>query len=95
MIGLNSKIKVQTAGNAGIGRSETFHYVHLSEYAFWQGVDANAPSKQLSGILQSVPNLPDTWVIIESTANGINDFKDTLRLIVKMVIFISDITLVR
>ena len=76
MIGLNSKIKVQTAGNAGIGRSETFHYVHLSEYAFWQGVDANAPSKQLSGILQSVPKLPDTWVIIESTANGINDFKD-------------------
>jgi len=74
--GLNSKVKIQTAGKAGIGRSDTFHYVHLSEYAFWEGSDDNSPDKQLSGILQSVPEALDTWVIIESTANGINSFKD-------------------
>lgn len=74
--GMHSKIKVQTAGNAGIGRSDTFHYVHLSEFAFWEGKDKNSPAKQLSGILQSVPKSPDTWVIIESTANGMNDFKE-------------------
>lgn len=73
--GLNGKIKVQTAGNSGIGRSDTFHYVHLSEFAFWEGKDENAPCKQLSGIMQSVPDQLDTWVIIESTANGMNDFK--------------------
>lgn len=74
--GLHSKIEIKTAGNSGIGRSETRHYVHLSEYAFWKGSDANAPDKQLSGILQAVPDDVDTWVIIESTANGINSFYD-------------------
>jgi hypothetical protein len=74
--GLHSKIEIKTAGKAGIGRSETRHYVHLSEYAFWEGSDENAPDKQLSGILQSVPDDPDTWVIIESTAKGFNNFKE-------------------
>ena len=72
---MNGKIKVQTAGTSSIGRSDTFHYVHLSEFAFWEGQNENGPSKQLSGILQSVPDELDTWVIIESTANGMNDFK--------------------
>ena len=73
--GLNSKIKVQTAGSVGIGRGDTNHYVHLSEFAFWEGTDDSQPIKQLTGIMQSVPNTTDTLVIIESTANGYNDFK--------------------
>lgn len=75
-VGLNGKVKVQTAGKAGIGRSDTYHYVHLSEFGFWEGSDSNSPDKQLTGILQSVPDELDTWVIIESTANGINEFKE-------------------
>ena len=73
--GLNGKIKVQTAGKSGIGRSDTYSYVHLSEFAFWEGSGDNSPDKQLIGIMQSVPDELDTWVIIESTANGINEFK--------------------
>ncbi len=74
--GIHSKIEIKTAGNSGIGRSETRHYVHASEFAFWKGSDSNSPNKQLSGILQSVPDDIDTWVIIESTPNGMNDFHD-------------------
>jgi len=70
--GLNSKIKVQTAGSDGIGRSDTYFLVHLSEFAFYSG----EPKKTLAGILQSVPNIPGTIVLIESTANGMNDFKE-------------------
>ena len=70
--GLNSKIRVQTAGSDGIGRSDTYHYVHLSEFAFYSG----DPKKALTGILQSVPNKVGTIVIIESTASGMNSFKD-------------------
>lgn len=70
--GLNSKIKVQTAGSDSIGRSDTYYYVHLSEFAFYTG----EPKKTLTGILQSVPKVPGTIVIIESTANGMNDFKE-------------------
>lgn len=74
--GLNNRIRVQTAGSGGIGRSDTFYYVHLSEFAFWEGKEDKSPSKQLTGLLQAVPDRPGTFVIIESTANGYNDFKD-------------------
>ena len=70
--GLNSRIKVQTAGSEDIGRSDTNFYVHLSEFAFYKG----NPKKSLTGILQSVPKVPGTIVVIESTGNGMNDFKD-------------------
>ena len=69
--GLNSKIQVQTASSEGVGRSDTYFDVHLSEFAFFQG---NAKSI-LTGILQAVPRTQDTMVVIESTANGYNDFK--------------------
>lgn len=70
--GLNSMIKCMTAGNDNIGRSDTFHNLHISEYAFWKGDKI----KTLIGLLQAVPSTPDTVVIIESTANGYDDFKD-------------------
>lgn len=69
--GLNSGIKVYTAGGAGIGRGDTFHYWHISEYAFW----LNNKAEILLGILQTVPKEQDTLVIIESTANGFDDFR--------------------
>ncbi len=70
--GLRSKIKCMTAGTKGVGRSDTFDNLHLSELAFWEG-DVTAT---LTGLLQGVPNLPDTMIIIESTANGYEKFKE-------------------
>jgi len=70
--GLNSAIKCMTAGNTSIGRSDTFQNLHISEYAFWEG-DKKAT---LAGLLQAVPYDVNTMVIIESTANGYEDFKD-------------------
>lgn len=70
--GLRSKIKCMTAGSSGVGRSDTFDNLHLSELAFWEG-DVTAT---LTGLFQSVPNLPDTMIIIESTANGFEKFRE-------------------
>lgn len=70
--GLKSKIKCMTAGTSGVGRSDTFDNLHLSELAFWQG-DVKAT---LTGLFQAVPNLPNTMIIIESTANGFEKFKE-------------------
>lgn len=70
--GLRSRIRCVTAGSGGVGRSDTLTNVHASEFAFWPG-DKLAT---LTGILQAVPNDPNTMVIIESTANGYNEFKD-------------------
>lgn len=73
--GLNSRIRVQTAGSAGIGRSDTFNYAHLSEFGLWEGKDDKSPANQLSGIMDAIPDVAGTEVIIESTAFGYNDFK--------------------
>lgn len=70
--GLDSKMKCMTAGGKGIGRSDTFTALHLSELAFWEGDKQST----LLGLLQAVPNIPESMVIIESTANGFDYFKE-------------------
>lgn len=66
--GINSEYFVGTAGNENVGRGGTIQYLHASEAAFYP--DGDGFSK---GLLQSVPDLPGTEVIIESTANGMDD----------------------
>ena len=68
--GLRSVMRVSTANASGLGRSATYQYLHLSEYAFW----GQNKEDTLMGLLQSVPSQPGTTVIIESTANGYEDF---------------------
>ncbi len=65
---LDSGYKVGTAGNKGTGRSSTIQYFHGSEVAYWPNADEHA-----AGVLQAVPDQPDTEVILESTANGIGN----------------------
>ncbi len=73
--GLRSRFRCATAGGRGIGRSDTLQCVHLSEYAFWPEA-GESKAATLAGILQAVPAAPGTMVIIESTANGCEDFKE-------------------
>lgn len=70
--GLDSSIRIATAGGHGVGRSFTLKLAHLSEFAFWPGDKAET----LNGIMQAVPDEADTMVFIESTANGFDQFKD-------------------
>lgn len=69
--GLGSSIRCATAGGTGVGRSYTLQCLHLSEYAFWPGNKAET----FTGLVQAVPDRPGTVIIIESTANGYDDFK--------------------
>jgi hypothetical protein len=68
----NSTYFVDTAGEFEAGRGGTFQLAHLSEFAFWE-----QPEKKLVAMQNAVPreNL-DTVLIIESTANGMNLFRD-------------------
>jgi len=74
--GLHSKISIQVAGDVNIGRGDTIHYFHASEFAFWPSPDGKSPKKQLAGIMAAMPKTLDTDAEIESTANGYNDFKE-------------------
>lgn len=66
---LGSGYKVGTAGGAQVGRGTTIQLLHGSEVAFW-----NNTSDISSGILQAVADLPETAIILESTANGIGNY---------------------
>ena len=67
--GLRSKISIATAGAGEVGRSSTFHNIHASEVAFFP--DAKTT---MLGLLQAVPDQPNTMVVLESTANGVGDW---------------------
>lgn len=62
---------VDTAGEFEAGRGGTYHAVHFSEFAFFP-----QPEQKYVAIAQAIPMDPDTLWIIESTANGMNKFKD-------------------
>jgi hypothetical protein len=66
---LDSGYKVGTAGTKAVGRSQTIQLFHGSEVAFWPFAETHA-----SGVLQAVPDQPDTEVILESTANGLGNY---------------------
>lgn len=68
--GLRSRIRCQTAGSGGVGRSFTFRNVHGSECAFWPHF-----TETHSAVMAAVPKERDTCVIYETTANGMNEFK--------------------
>ena len=74
--GLRSSIRVATAGQGGVGRSQTFNYMHLSELAFWEEQDGQTVADQMTGLLQTLPQHGFSMLVIESTANGYNYFKN-------------------
>ncbi len=64
----NSKYTIGTAENYDFGRSKTITKLHLSEFAFYKQMN-----KVLAAASQAV--VPTGRIIIETTANGFNDFK--------------------
>lgn len=75
---LDSGYRIGTAGNESVGRGTTIQYFHGSEVAFWPRRSEGEITK---GIFQAVPDMPETELILESTANGIGNFfhSETLK----------------
>jgi hypothetical protein len=65
---VDSGYAVAVATEEGAGRSDTAQLLHGSEAAFWQDMQ-----EQLSALLQTVPRLPGSEVILESTGNTYGD----------------------
>lgn len=63
---LESGYAVGTAGTKAVGRSQTIQMFHGSEVAFWPNAGTH-----FAGVVQAVPDLPGTEIILESTANGV------------------------
>src|SRR6516165_3984607 len=71
---IDSGYIVAVASGDATGRSATPQLLHASEAAFW----ADLPL-QMASLMQTVPDLVATEIIIESTANGYNDFHTIWR----------------
>lgn len=61
----DSSVLVGTAYNSEIGRSAPYNWVLLSEAAFYRDMGT-----LMTGLMQRIPNSPDSGIVIESTANG-------------------------
>jgi hypothetical protein len=60
----DSGYQIAIASPEGAGRSATAQYIHGSEVGYWQSM-----SEQQAAMMQTVPNLPGTEVVFESTAD--------------------------
>ncbi len=71
-----STIEIETAKNLDAGRAYSIRFLQLSEYAYYRNA-----SKVALGLVNSVPDDPDTMIIKESTANGVGNafHKDCLQ----------------
>lgn len=63
---LESGYAVGTAGTKAVGRSQTIQFFHGSEVAFWPNA-----ATHFAGVVQAIPDMPGTEVLLESTANGV------------------------
>lgn len=67
--GMRSRIEVFTAGRDTAGRSFNFNVAHLSEFGFF------ASGKELvTSLIPALPNVSGNFVIMETTANGADNF---------------------
>lgn len=72
--GLNSRIDIDTARNKNAGRGDTYQIIHKSETSRFP-----YPKEVNLGISNAVPDLPNTMIFDESTANGMNHFYDDVN----------------
>jgi hypothetical protein len=72
--GLDSSLRVGTAGKEDLGSGTLIHYLHLSELSKWAKYIA---TPLLLSVFQCVPSTEDSEIIIESTAKGVGgEFHD-------------------
>ncbi|WP_339033606.1 hypothetical protein WHZ78_17570 [Bradyrhizobium symbiodeficiens] len=65
---IDSGYLVSVATEDGAGRSSTAQALHASEAAFWVNL-----KEQLAALMETVPDLPETEIIIETTGNQFGD----------------------
>jgi hypothetical protein len=71
---IDSGYLVSVATEEGSGRSATAQNLHASEAAFWKDLQT-----QFAALMQTIPDIDGTEIILETTANGYNEFHKLWR----------------
>lgn len=68
--GLDSEIRVGTAGKENLGSSQLVNYAHWSEFSKW---NSSVIDSLITSLMPTIPDTPESELVIESTANGIGN----------------------
>ncbi|MBD5231432.1 MAG: hypothetical protein HDS66_04665 [Bacteroidales bacterium] len=68
------RVTVASALAPNAVRGGSYHMAHLSEVAFWGDGDPELAGQIVRSVSGSIPRLPDTLVVMESTADGEDNF---------------------
>lgn len=72
--GRGCRVTVSSIENQDAVRGADFAMAHLSETAFWRATPTHSPDDVIRAICGSIALMPDTLVVMESTANGVGNF---------------------
>lgn len=75
--GRGCRVTVSSIENQDAVRGADFAMAHLSETAFWRATPTHSPDDVIRAICGSIALMPDTLVVMESTANGVGNFFHT------------------
>lgn len=74
LAGRGCRISVCSAENVDAARGADYSMAHLSEVAFWADTPGKKASDLVRAICGSVPRVPLSMIVMESTANGVGNF---------------------
>lgn len=69
-----SVLSIGSMQNPDTIRSEAVKSAHLSEIAYWKKTASKTPEDVIQTITGSMPLIPDTLLVMESTANGVGNY---------------------
>lgn len=68
------RVTIASALSPNNVRGSSYHMAHLSEVAFWGDGDQELAGRIVRSVAGSIPRLPETLVVMESTADGVDNF---------------------
>lgn len=77
------RINIGSVNNPDQFRGKNNAMIHMSEVGIWQDTLKLKVSNLISSLKETVPNMPLTMIVEESTAKGLNYFYDSWRKAVK------------
>ncbi len=72
--GRGCRVTVSSVENQDAVRGADFAMAHLSEVAYWRATPGHSPGDVIRAICGSVPMIPESLTVMESTANGVGNF---------------------
>ena len=72
--GRGCRVTIGSAENQEAVRGSDYSMAHLSETAFWPATPRNSPADFIRAVCGAIALIPDSLIVMESTANGVGSY---------------------